>query len=101
MENWLTSSVKERESALILRRYAVHGTFFALLCRNEYSYRLEGGVSENLCSFLKEVKPVVLYSVEKWIAMEPMNGKKLHLELIWGTPSYFAFLKCISVHLAL
>ena len=33
------------------------------------------GVSENLCSFLKEVKPVVLYSVENGITMEPMKGK--------------------------
>ena len=53
----------------------VHGTFFTLLCRNEYSYRLEVGVSENLCSFLKEVKPLVLYSVEHGIAMEPMKAK--------------------------
>ena len=75
MEKWLTSSVKDRESALILRRYVVHGTFFELLCLNEYSYRLEEGVSENLCSFLEEIKPLVLYSVEPWIAMEPMNGK--------------------------
>ena len=33
------------------------------------------GVSENLCSFLKEVKPLVLYSVELGMAMEPMKGK--------------------------
>ena len=33
------------------------------------------GVSENLCSFLKEVKPLVLYSVEHGIAMEPKKGK--------------------------
>ena len=33
------------------------------------------GVSENLCSFLKEVKSLVLYSVEHGIAMEPMKGK--------------------------
>ena len=33
------------------------------------------GVSENLCSFLKGVKPLVLYSVEHGIAMEPMKGK--------------------------
>ena len=32
-------------------------------------------VSENLCCFLKEVKPLVLYSVEHGIAMEPMKGK--------------------------
>ena len=29
----------------------------------------------NLCSFLKEVKPLVLYDVEHGIAMEPMKGK--------------------------
>ena len=32
VENWLTSSVKGRKSALILRRYVVHGTVFTLLC---------------------------------------------------------------------
>ena len=53
----------------------VYGTFFELLCLNEYSYRLEADVSENLCNSLKEVKPLVLYSVEHAIAMEPMNGK--------------------------
>ena len=37
--------------------------------------RLEAGVSENLCSFLKEVMPLVLYSVKHGIAMEPMMGK--------------------------
>ena len=29
----------------------------------------------NLCSFLKEVKPLVLCVVEPGIAMEPMKGK--------------------------
>ena len=33
------------------------------------------GVSENLCSFLKEVKPLALYSLEHGIAMEQMKGK--------------------------
>ena len=32
-------------------------------------------VSGNLCSLLKEVKPLVLYDVEHGIAMEPMKGK--------------------------
>ena len=36
------------------------------------------GVSGNLCSFLKEVKPLVLYAVEHGIAMEPMKRK-------WGS----------------
>ena len=75
VENWLTSSVKDKESGLILRWYVVHGTFFTLLCWNECSYRHEAGVSENLCSFLKEVKPLVPYSVEHGKAMEPMKGK--------------------------
>ena len=29
----------------------------------------------NLCSFLKEDKPLVLYDVEHGIAIEPMKGK--------------------------
>ena len=33
------------------------------------------GVSGNLCQFLKEVKPLVLYAVEHGIAMEQMRGK--------------------------
>ena len=101
MENWLTSSVKDRESALILRRYVVHGTFFHLLCGNEYSYRLEAGVSENLCIFLKEVKPLVLYSVEHGITMEPMKKKWASSRVDLRYTELFAFLRCISVHLFL
>ena len=33
------------------------------------------GVSGNICSFLQEVKPLVLYAVEHGIAMEPIKGK--------------------------
>ena len=33
------------------------------------------GVSENISSFLKEVKPLVPYSLEHGIAMEPMKRK--------------------------
>ena len=36
---------------------------------------LETGVSENLWSFLKGVKPLVLYDVDHRIVMEPMQGK--------------------------
>ena len=32
-------------------------------------------MSGNLCSFLKEVKPLVLYDVEHGLAMEPMKRK--------------------------
>ena len=31
VESWLKSSIKDRESALILGRYGVHGTFLELL----------------------------------------------------------------------
>ena len=34
------------------------------------------GLSENLFSFLKGVKPLVLYSVKHGIAMEQMKGKR-------------------------
>ena len=37
--------------------------------------RHETGVSGNLCSFLKEVKLLVLYDMEQGISMEPMKGK--------------------------
>ena len=48
----------------------------SLNCCAEMNIRIdEAGVSENLCSFLKEVKPLVLYSVEHGIAMEAMKGK--------------------------
>ena len=33
------------------------------------------GVSGNLCQFIKEVKPLVLYAVEHGIAMEQRRGK--------------------------
>ena len=33
------------------------------------------GVSGNLGSFVKEVKPLVLYDVKHGIALEPMKGK--------------------------
>ena len=32
-------------------------------------------MSGNLCSFLKEIKPLVLYDVENGTDMEPMKGK--------------------------
>ena len=87
------SSIKDKESALNLGRCGVHGAFLELLYGHKYSYRLETGVSGNLCRFLKEVKPLVLYAVEHGIAKEQMRGEmELHLVLISATPSYFAFL---------
>ena len=53
----------------------MHGASLELLYLNEYSYNLDTGVSGHLCSFLKEVKSLLLYDVEHGIAMEPMKGK--------------------------
>ena len=69
----------------------VQGTFFTLLCLNEYSYGLEAGVSENLCSFLKEIKPLVLYSVQHGTAMEPMTGKWASSRIDLGYTEVFSF----------
>ena len=49
------------------------------------------GVSENLCSFLKGVKPLVLYSVEHGIAMEPMKGKWASSRVDLGYTELFCF----------
>ena len=51
------------------------------------------GVSGNLWIVLKDVKPLVVYDVECEMSMDSMKGNLLHLELIWGTPIYFAFLR--------
>ena len=66
VEIWLTSSVKDRELALISRWYVIHGDFLELLHGKWCSSRLETGVSGNLWSFVKEVKPLVVYNVEMW-----------------------------------
>ena len=52
----------------------MHGPSLDLLCGNWCSPRLETGVSRNLWSFLKEVKPLVVYDVESRMALEPMKG---------------------------
>ena len=44
-------------------------------CTDINIHIVETGVSGNLCRFLKEVKPLVLYAVEHGIAKEQMRGK--------------------------
>ena len=54
---------------------------------------LETGVLVNLWSFLKGVKPLVMYDlITEWLWSQ-CKGNCPHLNLIWGTPSYFAFLR--------
>ena len=49
------------------------------------------GVSENLCNFLKEVNPPLLYSVEPGIAVEPMKGKWASSRVDLGYNEQFRF----------
>ena len=50
------------------------------------------GVSGNLCRFLKEDKPLVVYAVEHGIAKEQMGGKWDSSCVDFGYPDLF----CIS-----
>ena len=75
VERWLTSSVEDRESVFISRRYVMPGSFILLLYWNWCSYRLEMGVSRNLWIVVKDVKPLDVYDVECEMAMDSMQGK--------------------------
>ena len=75
VERWLTSSVEDRESALISRRYGVPGSFIVLLYWNWCSYRLEMAVSGNLWIVVKDVKTLVVYDVEWETTMDSMKMK--------------------------
>ena len=58
------------------------------------------GVSVNPCSFLKEVKTLVLYDVEHGIAMEPMKGKWASSRFDLGYPELFCIIKVTAVFLS-
>ena len=58
------------------------------------------GVSGNLCSFLKEVKPLVLYAVEHGIAMEPMKGKWASSRVDLGYTELFSIPDVTSVFIS-
>ena len=54
------------------------------------------GVSGNLCRFLKEVKPLVLYAVEHGIAMEQMRMKWVSSCVDFGYTELFCIPELIS-----
>ena len=93
VERWLTFSFKDRESALISRRYGVPGFFILLLYWNWCSYRLEMGVSGNLWIVVKDVKTLMYMMWNERRLWIEWRGNVLHLELIWGRPIDFAFLR--------
>ena len=55
------------------------------------------GVSENLCSFLNDIKQLVLYAVEHGIAMEPMKEKWASCRVDLGYTELFCFPELTSV----
>ena len=57
-------------------------------------------MSANLCSFLKEVKPLVLYDVEHGIAVEPMRGKWASTRVDLGYTELFCIPEVIAVFLS-
>ena len=58
------------------------------------------GVSGNLCSFLKEVKPLVLYDMEHEIAMETMKGKWASSRVDLGYTELFCIPEVTSVFIS-
>ena len=68
--------------------------------RNLCSCRLETGVSGNLYSFLKEVKPLVLYYAERVMALEQMQGNQASYRVDLGYSEPFFFPDVTAVFLS-
>ena len=74
-DNWLTSSVEDRESFSSPADMGCTGVSSS--CSNEIDdpIYLRRFFSGNLLSFLKGVNPLVLYDEDRRIVMEPLQGK--------------------------
>ena len=81
----------------IPRWYGVHGTFLKLLYWNWWSSILETVVSGNLSRFLKGVKPLVMYDVDRGVVMEPMQGKLASSQFDFGYTEQFCIPGVTSV----
>ena len=57
-------------------------------------------MSGNLCSLLKEVKPLVLYDMEHGRAMEPMKGKWASSRVDLGYTELFCIPEVTAVFLS-
>ena len=97
VERWLTSSLEDRELALISRRYVVPGSFILLLYWNWCSYKLEMCVSGNLWIVVKDFKPLLLYDVECEKAMDSMKGKYASSSIDLGYTNLFCIPEVTSV----
>ena len=74
---------------LIPRRYGLPGRSLKLLYSNWWSSILETVFSGNLSSFLKGVKPLVLYDVDRGLVMELMQGKLASSQIDFGYTELF------------
>ena len=97
VERLLTSSVEDRESALISRWYGEPGSIILLLYWNWCSYRLQMAVSGNLWIVVKDVKSLVVYDVECEMAMDSMKGKCATPWVYLGYTNLFCILEVTSV----
>ena len=75
----------------------MHRAFLILLFSNWCSSKPQTGVSGNLWSCLKEVKPLVVYDEERRIAMEPMQGKWVSSRVDLGYTQLFCVPEVTSV----
>ena len=57
--------------------------------RNWCCFRFETGVSGNLWSCLKQIKPLVMYDVEHGMALEPMKGNRASSGVDFGYTELF------------
>ena len=69
-------------------------------CTEINIHRLEIGVSGNLCSFLKDVKPLVLYDVEHGTAMDLITGKWTSSRVYLSYTELFSIPEVIAVFLS-
>ena len=77
---------------LIPRWYGVHETFLKLLYWNWWSSIVEKVVSGNLSRFLKGIKPLLLYDLDRGVVMEPMQGK------LASSQFNFAYIEQFCIH---
>ena len=97
MESWLTSSVEDRESFSFPDDMGC--TEVSSSCSNEIDNLsiLETVFSGNLSSFLKGVKPLVLYDEDRGMLMEPMQGKLASSHFYLGNTDLFCVPEVTSV----
>ena len=86
-----------QEIILIPRWYGLHGTFLKLMYWNWWFSILETVFSGNLSRFLKGVKPLVLYDVDRGVVMEPMQGKLASSQNDFGYTQLFCIFVVTSV----